>query len=244
MESRALGIAEDTEKNPASKVRLEPGWKKALKDEFSKPYMDELRAFLRKEIGKGKKIYPKPSEWFNAFDHTPLAKVKVVILGQDPYHGPGQAQGLCFSVRPGVDQPPSLVNIFKELKNDLSVERPSHGSLVSWADQGVFLLNSVLTVEDGKAASHRGKGWEIFTDAVVDALNRQERSLVFILWGSYAQAKGEFIDRKKHLVLESPHPSPLSASRGFFGSKPFSKANKFLISKGVKPVDWELPEVP
>lgn len=224
------------------KVKLEPGWKKALLPEFSKPYMDELREFLKKEIKKGKTIYPKPNEYFAAFQHTPFKKVKVVILGQDPYHGPGQAHGLCFSVKPGVPPPPSLVNIYKELKADLNVPPAKHGYLVSWADQGVFLLNSVLTVEAEKAGSHRGKGWEIFTDKVVSILNENHSPIVFMLWGSYAQAKGEFIDRDKHLVLEAPHPSPLSAHRGFLGCKHFSKANKFLISSGLAPIDWELPE--
>jgi uracil-DNA glycosylase len=227
---------------PADKVKLEPGWKKELLPEFSKPYMNELRGFLAVEIKKGKKIYPKPAEYFAAFKYTPIDKVKVVILGQDPYHGPGQAHGLCFSVRPGVPAPPSLLNIFKEMKTDLGLEIPKHGCLVSWAEQGVFLLNSVLTVEANKAGSHRGKGWEVYTDKVIEVLNGKSTPMVFILWGSYAQSKGQIIDRGKHLVLEGPHPSPLSSYRGFFGCKHFSKANEFLIENGQVPVDWELPK--
>jgi uracil-DNA glycosylase len=226
------------------KIKLEPSWKKVLKDEFSKPYMDSLREFLASELTDGKIIYPKPSEYFASFHWTPLKKVKVVILGQDPYHGPGQAHGLCFSVKPGVAKPPSLVNIFKEIESDLKIKPPSHGCLVDWAQEGVLLLNSVLTVEQNKAASHRGKGWEIFTDRVVDILNQQEGPIVFMLWGSYAQAKGQFIDRKKHLVLETVHPSPLSAYRGFLGCRHFSKANKYLISKGIAPIDWEISDEP
>lgn len=204
--------------------------------------MAELREFLKKEIQEGKTIYPRPKEYFAAFHHTPLKDVKVVILGQDPYHGPGQAHGMCFSVRPGVPAPPSLVNMYKEIKQDLGILPPKHGCLVSWAEQGVFLLNSVLTVEAEKAASHRGKGWETFTDKVVEVLNESEQPLVFMLWGSYAQAKGEIINRKKHRVLEAPHPSPLSAHRGFLGCKHFSQANEFLIASGAQPINWELPE--
>jgi uracil-DNA glycosylase len=222
-------------------VKMEPSWKRQLIGEFSQPYMQTLRAFLKKEIDSGKKVYPKPSEWFAAFDHTPFEKVKVVILGQDPYHGPGQAHGLCFSVRPGVVPPPSLVNIYKEMKSDLGFERPDHGYLVSWADQGVLLLNSVLTVREAQAASHQKKGWEQFTDKAIHLLNEKRDNLVFVLWGAYAQRKGEFIDRKRHLVLEGPHPSPLSASRGFFGSKPFSQINAFLKSKDVQQINWQLP---
>lgn len=205
--------------------------------------MKSLKAFLKDEYDQGKVIYPKKSEYFAAFDHTPFDDVKVVILGQDPYHGPGQAHGLCFSVRPGVKPPPSLVNIYKEIKADLGIENSGHGYLSSWADQGVLLLNSVMTVEKGQAASHRNKGWETFTDQVIDRLNQRDKPMVFILWGSYAQKKGSFIDRKKHLVLEGPHPSPLSAHRGFFGCKHFSKSNEFLISTGQSPIDWELPQV-
>lgn len=221
-------------------IKLEPSWKSALFEEFGKPYMKQLRDFLNQEIKKKKVIYPKGNEYFAALNTTPLDQVKVVILGQDPYHGPGQAHGLCFSVRPGVPHPPSLRNIFKELKSEMAIEPPKHGSLMSWAKQGVLLLNSVLTVEDGMPASHKNRGWEVFTDKVISVLNEQERPLVFILWGAYAQAKGQIIDRKKHFVIESVHPSPLSASRGFLGSKPFSKTNQFLISKNIKPIQWEI----
>ena len=226
---------------PDVDIKMEPSWKRELIEEFSEPYMQELRAFLKKEIESGKKIYPKPSEWFAAFDHTPFEKVKVVILGQDPYHGPGQAHGLCFSVRPGVQPPPSLVNIYKELKSDLGIQPPDHGYLISWADQGVLLLNSVLTVRQGQAASHQKKGWEKFTDKAIRLLAEKRENLVFVLWGSYAQKKGEFIDRKKHKVIEAVHPSPLSAHRGFFGSRPFSQINKYLQSHHIKPINWEIP---
>ncbi len=224
----------------AHDVKMEPSWKRQLIGEFSADYMQRLREFLKKEIATGQKIYPRPSDWFSAFDHTPFDKVKVVVLGQDPYHGAGQAHGLCFSVRPGVAPPPSLLNIFKELKTDLGLEKPNHGNLVSWADQGVLLLNAVLTVREGQAASHQGKGWEIFTDKAIHLLNEKRTNLVFILWGAYAQKKGSFIDRKKHLVLESVHPSPLSASRGFFASRPFSRANQYLADHGLAPIDWRL----
>lgn len=225
----------------ASDIRLEPSWKKVLADEFEKPYMKELKTFLRSEIDAGKKIYPRPSEYFNAFAHTPFDKVKVVILGQDPYHGPGQAHGLAFSVRPGVPLPPSLRNIYKELKTDVGASAPDHGSLIPWADQGVLLLNSVLTVEDGKAASHQKKGWEQFTDRAIHELNERRENLVFILWGSYAQKKASFVDTKKHHILSGVHPSPLSASRGFFGSKVFSKTNTYLKKHGQGEIDWQLP---
>lgn len=220
---------------------MEKSWEKQLKSELKKPYMEELRGFLKKEYSAGKTIYPAKSEYFAAFDHTPFDEVKVVILGQDPYHGPGQAHGLCFSVKPGVKTPPSLVNIYKEIKGDLGISNPDHGYLVDWAKQGVLLLNSVMTVEKGEAASHRNRGWEGFTDRVIEVLNEREKPMVFILWGSYAQKKGAFVDSKKHLVLQGPHPSPLSAHRGFFGCKHFSKANDFLIKSGQAPIDWELP---
>ncbi len=226
---------------PVVDVKIDPSWKRELVEEFAAPYMQNLRAFLKKEIESGKKIYPKPNEWFAAFDHTPFEKVKVVILGQDPYHGPGQAHGLCCSVRPGVQPPPSLINIYKELKSDLGIAPADHGYLISWADQGVFLLNSVLTVREGQAASHQKKGWETFTDKAIQLLAEKRENLVFVLWGAYAQKKGAFIDRKKHLVLESVHPSPLSASRGFFGTRPFSKINHYLEKHGQKPIDWQLP---
>ncbi|MCJ8275883.1 MAG: uracil-DNA glycosylase, partial [Bdellovibrionales bacterium] len=208
---------------------LEPSWNKHLGEEFNKDYMKDLKSFLKSEYDSKKTIFPKKSEYFAAFKHTPLDDVKIVILGQDPYHGPNQAHGLCFSVKPEVKVPPSLVNIYKELKSDLGIENREHGYLESWADQGVLLLNSVLTVEMGMAASHRNKGWESFTDRVIEVLNKREQPLVFMLWGSYAQKKGAFVDRKKHMVLEAPHPSPLSAHRGFLGCRHFSKANEFFI---------------
>lgn len=225
----------------ASVPNMGEGWNQALSPEFSKPYMGELRQFLKQEYGQGKTIYPKKSEYFLAFKETPLHQVKVVILGQDPYHGPGQAHGLCFSVKPKMKTPPSLKNIYKELMSDLGVPLGNHGYLKSWAEQGVLLLNSVLTVENGQAASHRKKGWETFTDSVISVLNQREEPMVFMLWGSYAQKKGAFVDRQKHLVLEAPHPSPLSAHRGFLGCGHFSKANAFLIKNKISPVDWELP---
>ena len=225
----------------AEQIKLEPSWKAVLLDEFSKPYMQELRAFLREQQGKGKTIFPRASEIFNAFAHTPFEQVKVVILGQDPYHGPGQAHGLCFSVQPGVPPPPSLINIYKELAADVGFVPPDHGYLKSWADQGVLLLNSVLTVEMAQAGSHQKRGWENFTDRAIHELNLRREGIVFVLWGAYAQRKGEFIDRKKHLVIEGPHPSPLSASRGFFGSRPFSKINAYLSARGASQIQWQLP---
>lgn len=229
-------------KNPTDNIKLEPSWKAVLQDEFGKPYMLKLKEFLRKELDAGKKIYPRPSEIFNAFNHTPFDKVKVVILGQDPYHGDGQAHGLSFSVKPGVQQPPSLQNIFKELQSDLGISRATHGYLKHWADQGVLLLNATLTVEADKAGSHQKKGWEEFTDKAIQALSDQRTGLVFVLWGAYAQKKGAVIDRKKHLVIECVHPSPLSASRGFFGSKPFSKINDYLRKTRQTEIDWRLPQ--
>ena len=239
--SQSVGEKSKGTKKPAAETKIEPSWKREFGDEFEKPYMQDLREFLRKEMKAGKTIYPKPADWFSAFNHTPFEQVKVVILGQDPYHGPGQAHGLCFSVRPGVKPPPSLVNIFKELKSDVGITPPANdGYLVHWADQGVLLLNSVLTVEEGKAGAHQKKGWEKFTDKAIHLLNEKRDHLVFVLWGAYAQKKGEFIDRKKHLVLEAVHPSPLSVHRGFFGSRPFSKINKYLESHHVAPIDWNL----
>jgi uracil-DNA glycosylase len=223
-------------------VRLDESWKQALTAEFSAPYMAGLKAFLLEEKNSGKVIFPRGPEYFRALDLTPLGKVKVVILGQDPYHGDGQAHGLCFSVQPGVRIPPSLVNIYKELQADLGIKPARHGYLEHWAKQGVLLLNSVLTVERSLAASHQGKGWEKFTDAVIARVNAQENPVVFMLWGSYAQKKAAFVDPDRHLVLKAPHPSPLSAHNGFFGSKHFSKANRFLESKGLAPIDWQLPE--
>lgn len=221
-------------------VKIEASWKEHLVDEFDKDYMTSLRAFLKAEKKAGKVIYPEGPEYFRAFELTPFDQVKVVILGQDPYHGPGQAHGLCFSVQQDVRIPPSLVNMYKELEQDLGIPAANHGYLEHWAAQGVLLLNSVLTVEQGRAASHQGKGWEQFTDEVIAQLNAEREGLVFILWGSYAQKKGNFIDTSKHLVLKSVHPSPLSAHRGFFGSRPFSKTNTYLEQQGLSPIDWQL----
>ena len=220
------------------RIDLEPGWLAELGPEFEQPYMQELRAFLLAEKRRGVQIYPEAANWFAAFRATPFDKVKVVILGQDPYHGPGQAHGLCFSVPPGVPPPPSLLNIFAELERDLGLARPAHGCLSHWAAQGVLLLNSVLTVEQGRAASHQGKGWERFTDRVVEVLNARREHLVFLLWGSYAERKGRIVDRSRHLVLVSPHPSPLSAYRGFIGNGHFSGANRYLEQNGQSPVEW------
>ena len=204
--------------------------------------MAALRQFLVHEREAGKRIYPKGSEWFHALDATPLDQVRAVILGQDPYHGEGQAHGLCFSVRPGVRPPPSLLNIYKELQSDLGVLPPKHGYLEHWARQGVLLLNAVLTVEANRAASHQGKGWEQFTDEVIRQVNARTRPVVFILWGAYAQKKAAFVDSTRHLVIRSAHPSPLSAHNGFFGSRPFSRANAFLRDHGEEEIDWRLPE--
>ena len=226
-------------------IALEDSWKAALASEFSSPYMQQLKLFLQAQKQAGKHIFPKGSEYFRALDLTPLADVKVVILGQDPYHGLGQAHGLCFSVRPGVRIPPSLVNIYKEMESDIGIERARHGFLEHWAKQGVLLLNSVLTVEESQAASHQGKGWERFTDAVIRLVNAKAEPVVFLLWGSHAQKKAAFVDSidrgGRHLVLKAPHPSPLSAHSGFFGCRHFSKANAFLESHGQKPIDWALP---
>lgn len=232
-----------TDTGPGSRaVKLEPGWRDALAAEFESDYMENLRGFLLQEKSRGKRIFPAGENIFNALNSTPLDKVKLVILGQDPYHGPGQAHGLCFSVLPGVDVPPSLQNIYKELREDVGFKAPGHGYLQFWAEQGVLLLNAVLTVEAHKAGSHQGKGWERFTDRIVHILNEQRQNLVFLLWGAYAQKKGAFIDGHRHLVLKSPHPSPLSASRGFFGNRHFSRANAYLIETGQQPIDWQLPE--
>lgn len=225
-------------------VKLEPSWLEHLQGEFGQPYMQELRRFLREEKARGKEIYPPGELIFNALNSTPFDQVRVVILGQDPYHGPGQAHGLCFSVRPEVAIPPSLANIFKEIEADLGIPPARHGCLQSWADQGVLLLNAVLTVEKFKAASHQGKGWERFTDRVVAELNEKREHLVFLLWGSYAQKKGQFIDRCRHLVLQSTHPSPLSAHRGFLGCRHFSQANAYLEKTGQPPIEWVLPKDP
>jgi uracil-DNA glycosylase len=224
-------------------IKLHESWKTPLGPEFAGLYMQELKAFLLAEKARGKRIFPKGGEYFRALDLTPLEKVRVVILGQDPYHGEGQAHGLCFSVRPGVRTPPSLVNIYKELESDLGITPARHGFLEHWAEQGVLLLNSVLTVEMARAASHQGKGWERFTDAIIRTVNERVEPVVFLLWGSYAQKKAAFVDTKRHLVLKAPHPSPLSAYNGFFGCRHFSKANAFLEAKGLKPIDWALPAI-
>lgn len=225
-----------------SAVKLHPSWLNVIGDEFDKPYMLQLKAFLLAEKNAEKIIYPAAANWFNALNTTPFEQVEVVILGQDPYHGPGQAHGLCFSVLPGVPSPPSLQNMFKELNSDLGIPISRHGCLQHWAEQGVLLLNSVLTVEQGRAGAHQGRGWETFTDACIAHLNREREGLVFLLWGSYAQKKGQLIDRNRHLVLEAPHPSPLSSHRGFFGCKHFSKTNDYLKQHGKTPIDWALPQ--
>ncbi len=224
------------------RVRMEAGWKARLADQFSQPYMEQLRAFLLAEKSAGRVVYPPGDEIFNAFNMAPWDKVRVVILGQDPYHGPGQAHGLCFSVKPGIPLPPSLRNIFREVGSDVGAHTGACGCLVPWARQGVLLLNSVLTVERGRAAAHEGKGWERFTDRVIEVLSAEREGLVFMLWGSYAQRKGSIIDGRRHLVLRAPHPSPLSASRGFFGCQHFSRANDYLLSNGQDPVDWAVPD--
>ncbi|WP_263146823.1 uracil-DNA glycosylase [Pseudomonas sp. RIT-PI-AD] len=225
------------------RIKLEPGWKDALREEFDKPYMHELRAFLLQEKAAGKVIYPPGPMIFNALNSTPLDKVEVVILGQDPYHGPGQAHGLCFSVQPGVPVPPSLQNIYKELKRDLNIDPPRHGCLQHWAEQGVLLLNTSLTVEQARAGSHATKGWQFFTDKVIEVVSRERPRLVFLLWGAHAQSKERLIDTTKHLILRSAHPSPLSAHRGFLGNGHFSRCNKFLEQQGLPPIDWRLPEI-
>lgn len=223
------------------RVRLHPSWKQRLVDALSSPQMQVLRAFLLQQREKGVRMYPPASQIFAALDTTPFDEVKVVILGQDPYHGPGQAHGLSFSVPAGIAVPPSLANIFAELKRDLGLEPPGHGCLQAWAERGVLLLNAVLTVEAGRAGAHQGKGWEAFTDAVIQCLNSEREGLVFMLWGSYAQAKGRIIDRNRHAVLKAPHPSPLSAYRGFIGCGHFSAANRYLQGGGNAPLDWSLP---
>jgi uracil-DNA glycosylase len=224
----------------ADRVRLAPSWKARVGDYLARPDMAELGAFLRAEKAAGRTVYPPGPRIFSALDETPFDQVKVVILGQDPYHGPGQAHGLCFSVAPGVPVPPSLVNVFKEIQRDLGIPPPDHGCLLPWARQGVLLLNAVLTVEAGRAGAHQGRGWEGFTDAIVQALDREHEGLVFMLWGAYAQAKGRLL-QGRHCVLRAPHPSPLSAHRGFIGCGHFGKANRWLQVAGKAPVDWALP---
>ncbi len=221
-------------------IKLENSWKKRLSPEFAKPYMQNLKAFLQAEKAQNKVLYPRGGDIFAALNHTPFDKVKVVILGQDPYHGPGQAHGLCFSVGAGIPPPPSLKNIYKELQADLGLTPPLQGSLTAWANQGVLLLNSVLTVEQNKPGSHQGRGWEEFTDKIIALLNQEGEHLVFMLWGSYAKKKGVMIDRSCHLVLEAAHPSPLSAYNGFRGCKHFSKANAYLLAHQKDPIDWSL----
>lgn len=221
-----------------SDIKLNQSWLKYLEPEFKADYMTNLKSFLKEELKKKKTIFPKGPNYFEALNLTDFDKVKAVILGQDPYHGEGQAHGLSFSVPKGVRPPPSLLNIFKEIRSDLKKEPSVKDDLSSWADQGVLLLNSVLTVEMGKPASHSGRGWEMFTDKIIHLLNGKRENIVFILWGSYAQKKGAFIDRKKHFVIESPHPSPLSAHRGFLGSRPFSKANEYLKKTNQKEIIW------
>lgn len=231
------------------RVKLDPSWKQALTGEFDADYMVALRQFLVAEKRARREVYPAGTDIFRALDSTPLDRVKVVIIGQDPYHGPGQAHGLCFSVPPGIPAPPSLVNIFQEINEDMADDDvpgggydraipPGKACLTSWAEQGVLLLNAVLTVTKGRAGSHQGKGWETFTDRVVELVNREREHVVFLLWGSYAQKKGAIVDRTRHCVLTAPHPSPLSAHRGFFGCRHFSAANQYLVEHGVLPINW------
>lgn len=222
-------------------VNIGNEWDELLKGEFDKEYYLKLRQFLISEYSQYK-IYPNMYNIFNALKYTSYSDVKAVILGQDPYHQPGQAHGLCFSVQKGTPQPPSLQNIFKELKSDLGIEPPHHGELISWAQNGVLLMNTVLTVREGQPNSHKGKGWEIFTDRVIQLLNEREKPMVFILWGGNARSKKSLITNPAHLILESPHPSPLSAYNGFFGNRHFSRTNEFLVSKGIEPIDWRIPE--
>ena len=229
-------------KNEMRKVQLNESWLNRLDDQFEQEYMHKLRNFLLTRKEHQAVIYPPGAQIFNALNSTPFDQVRVVILGQDPYHGPGQAHGLCFSVQPGVRIPPSLANIYREIQSDLGITPPHHGYLQSWAKQGVLLLNAVLTVERGQAGSHQGKGWETFTDAIVQLLNDEREGLVFMLWGSYAMKKGAVIDRRKHQVLKAPHPSPLSAHRGFLGCRHFSSANDYLQQNGQLPIDWSVPE--
>lgn len=240
LHSLALRAVETDSVMNEDRIRLEAGWKTRLRDQFDLKYMKDLRAFLVQRKQSGAEIYPPADQWFSAFNMTPLERVKVVILGQDPYHGDGQAHGMCFSVQPGVAIPPSLRNIYKELQSDLGHAPVKHGNLAAWAEQGVFLLNSVLTVERGQAAAHQGKGWERFTDRVIEVLAERE-GIVFLLWGAYAKRKGQIIDSQRHLVLSCAHPSPLSAT-GFLGCQHFSRANAYLQASGRKPIEWQLPE--
>ncbi len=223
----------------ATSVQIENGWKEVLKDEFRQPYFQALRTFLKTEKALGKTIYPPGPLIFNAFNSTPFDRVKAVIIGQDPYHRPGQAHGLCFSVKPGVGIPPSLANIYQELHDDTGFEIPNHGYLQKWTEQGVLMLNAILTVEEGNASSHKGKGWENFTTAAIQAINKHKEGVAFLLWGRYAQQKGSFINRNKHLILEAAHPSPL-ARTGFRGCRHFSQTNQYLEEKGKEPIDWQV----
>lgn len=223
-----------------SMIDLQGKWQELLEPELEKDYMQQLSRFLQQQRQQGKVIYPTEENTYAAFMQSPFEKIKVVILGQDPYHGAEQAHGLCFSVQPHVKVPPSLLNIYKELHSDLDLEIPFHGNLLPWAQQGVFLLNATLSVEAGKAGSHQGQGWEQFTDCAIQQLNQNGKNIVFLLWGSHAQKKGAFIDESKHLALKAPHPSPLSSYRGFFGCQHFSKANKYLIEHNIAPIDWDL----
>ena len=221
------------------RVKIEDSWYNLLEDEFDKSYFLKIKEFVKNEYHR-KTIYPRPKYVFNAFNSTSVKNAKVVIIGQDPYHGPNQAHGLCFSVLKGIKAPPSLVNIFKEIESDLGIEAPSHRDLQSWADQGVLLINSTLTVQKGKANSHKNIGWHLFTDKVIEKISSAQQNLVFLLWGNHAQKKEELIDSEKHLILKAPHPSPLSAYNGFFGCKHFSRANEYLIENNIPPIDWSL----
>lgn len=233
-------LFEPSEPQPTVNVQIEPSWKKVLLTEFQQPYFQEIREKLKEEKKQGHTIYPPGPLIFNAFNQTPFDKVRVVILGQDPYHGPGQAHGLCFSVQDGVKPPPSLINIYKEIHSDLEIPIPNTGYLEPWAQQGVFLLNAILTVRARQPASHRNFGWEQFTDAVIQTLSEKREHLVFLLWGKFAQSKRELIDPVKHKILMAPHPSPYSANSGFFGCRHFSQANNFLKEKGYEQIDWQL----
>lgn len=233
-------MSEDSSKNQSTPVQIDPSWKEHLNSEFQQPYMVKLRKFLVTEIKKKTIIYPRPTEYFEALNKTPFDQVKVVIVGQDPYHGLGQAHGLCFSVPKGAPIPPSLKNIFGELKKDVGISYPSHGCLESWAEQGILLLNSVLTVSSGQPGSHQNYGWEKFTDCILSILNKEKQNIVFLLWGSYAASKGQFLDEDRHLILQAPHPSPLSAHRGFLGCSHFSKANEYLKSHDIKEINWSI----
>lgn len=220
--------------------KIEASWKTMMAEEFTKPYFSDLKSFLLSERNKGYQVFPPGSRIFSAFEHTPFENVKVVIVGQDPYHGPGQANGLCFSVSNGIQPPPSLVNIFKELNDDLGIPIPTHGNLEHWAKQGVLMLNASLTVRANSPNSHQGKGWENFTDAVIRKLSEQRKGIVFLLWGKFAQSKSILINESSHFILKAAHPSPFSASAGFFGCRHFSKTNELLVKEGLKPIDWRL----